>query len=274
MAADRPKPEPPSLRREDLRAHAVWLRRLAVSLVGSGALADDVTQETWAAAVAQPPDNPEAWRSWLRTVLRNCIRAWARADGHRGRRESVSVELEDRVLPSSEELLIRYEALAFVAEEVVKLDEPYRSTVLLCYAEDVRPTEVARRQGLPAGTVRWRLKQGLDQLRRRLEERYGKDRRAWSVALGLSSAGGSPLIGLAVKALAAAAVVLAVTGSIAWSLWLSVPAEVGRVDPREEPIQSAKLADAGSQTPESWPRQPVPLLVEAHFPEETRVGRM
>jgi RNA polymerase sigma factor (sigma-70 family) len=273
----RPHPDPRSLDPKDLRAHTVWLRRLAASLVGSGALAEDVAQEAWTAAVAHPPARAEAWRSWLRAVLHNCVRGWARADRSRGRRESVVAELAEESLPSSEELLVRHEALTFVAEEVRRLKEPYRTTVLLCYAEEVSPSEIARRQGLPAGTVRWRLKQGLDELRRRIEQRYGADRRAWLVALGLGPAArpspvGAPAAGLALG--------LALGLSLALSFWLSVPDENARLAP-EEPERSARLADAGPQLgdpAEPWSAKTAPLLVEAQLPDEVapndRLSRM
>jgi hypothetical protein len=73
---------------------------------------------------------------------------------------------------------------------VSELEEPYRSTVLLRYAEDLSPAEIGRRQQLPAGTVRWRLKTALDELRRRADERFGGDRR---IALrALIPVGGGP----------------------------------------------------------------------------------
>jgi RNA polymerase sigma factor (sigma-70 family) len=268
----RPAPLPP--RPEDLRAHTTWLRRLAVRLVGSSSLADDVAQETWVAACANPPARAEAWRSWLRTVLHNCVRAWARADRSRGRRDSAAGLLLDDDLPSSEELLVRHEALAFVAEEVRRLKEPYRSTVLLCYAEEVPPTEIARRQGLPAGTVRWRLKQGLDELRRRVEQRYGQDRRAWCVAFGLppAAAEASPGAGVA-KAAAGLAVGLLLAASLALSWWLVTPGDsAGPPLPGDQPPRSARLADAGPPLPEPWSQAPAPLLVEADIPDDDAPG--
>lgn len=270
MAAD-PSPHPHLPGPEDLRAHTVWLRRLARQIVGSPALADDVAQEAWTAAVAHPPARAEAWRSWLRTVLYNCVRGRARADCSRDRRESTAAELAETSLPSSEELLVRNEALAFVAEEVRRLREPYRSTVLLCYGEDVPPSEIARRQGSPAGTVRWRLKQGLDQLRRRIEERYG-DRRAFGLVLGLTPPAGPPALAAGAGGAAAGlAVALVVVVSLVLSFWVSLPApELGA--PLEVGPRNARLADAGPQLPEPWPQGAAPLLVQNRLPDEDLAG--
>ena len=63
------------------------------------------------------------------------------------------------------------------------LAEPYRTTVLLCYQRGLSPTEIASQHDLPPGTVRWRLKQALDELRGRLDERHGGDRRKWRALL-------------------------------------------------------------------------------------------
>ncbi len=82
-------------------------------------------------------------------------------------------------MPSAEELLSRHQSLTLLAQMVAALDEPYRSTVLLCYGEELSPSEVARRQGIPAGTVRWRLKQGLERLRSEMDRAHGS-RRAWA----------------------------------------------------------------------------------------------
>src|SRR5687767_10170590 len=113
MPPERPVPGP-----DDLRAHAAWLRRLAVSLVGRGPLAEDVLQDTWAAVLRSPPARREALRPWLDKVVRNFVRARARADRNRARREQAVMALGDDRLPSPEELLARHQALAMLAEEV------------------------------------------------------------------------------------------------------------------------------------------------------------
>lgn len=79
---------------------------------------------------------------------------------------------------------------------------------------------IARRLGVSAGTVRWRLKQGVDELREALDRDAGGDRRAWRLALApaaaLPTAGSTSLLGgliimnTTVKITAAAALVIAV----------------------------------------------------------------
>ena len=104
---------------------------------------------------------------------------------------------------------------------VAALDEPYRSTVLLCYGEELSPSEVARRQGIPAGTVRWRLKQGLDRLRSGMDRAHGS-RRAWAglgPVLVPSSAlvmGGMLFMNAKMKIAGAAVVIALLAGLAAW----------------------------------------------------------
>ncbi len=70
-----------------------------------------------------------------------------------------------------------------LAAHVKALPEPFRATVLLRYFEGVSAAEIARRDRVPAGTVRWRLKRALDLLRERLDAEHDGDRRAWALAL-------------------------------------------------------------------------------------------
>jgi hypothetical protein len=47
---------------ETLLEHATWLRRLAASLVGDPASADDLVQDTWVAAITVSGRNVVPWR--------------------------------------------------------------------------------------------------------------------------------------------------------------------------------------------------------------------
>jgi RNA polymerase sigma factor (sigma-70 family) len=77
----------------------------------------------------------------------------------------------------------RLEAEQRLTLALAGLAEPFRSTLMLRYYEDLEPSEIAARLRLPGGTVRWRLMRGLALLRERLDESHGGDRRAWSLAL-------------------------------------------------------------------------------------------
>jgi RNA polymerase sigma-70 factor (ECF subfamily) len=178
-----------------LLEHTAWLRRLAMSLVRDAAAADDLVQDTWVAALRQPPNSDRPLRPWLRRVIENAARFRWRGDKNRAAREERAVVGVTAgggdATPSSEELLARHETQRLLARLVGELDEPYRSTILLRYAEGLEPTEIADRLGVPAGTVRWRLKTALDRLRERLDGAHDGDRRAWMVALGSLAAPGN-----------------------------------------------------------------------------------
>lgn len=96
-------------------------------------------------------------------------------------RERASARAE--ALPSAAELTERAEGQRLLMEAVLGLDEAKREVVILRYYERLSSAEIARRQGVPAGTVRARLKRALDELRERLDERTGGDREQWQRAL-------------------------------------------------------------------------------------------
>lgn len=171
------EPLPP----EALLEHAAWLRRLASGLVRGDGDAEDLVQETWLAALRRPPSAEGSTRGWLGEVLRNARRMRGRRDGRRTRRESELERFVEPAAPSAEELLARHQASHRLSALVAELDEPIRTTVLLRYFEGLSAAEIARRQAVPAGTVRWRLSTGLDRLREALDRENGGERRRWAV---------------------------------------------------------------------------------------------
>src|SRR5258705_644359 len=86
-------------------------------------------------------------------------------------------------VPSAEEVLERETARRGLVEAVFKLEEPYRSALVLRYFEDLPPREVARRLKVPVETARTRIKRGLEMLRARLSRGNGPGRSVWCVAL-------------------------------------------------------------------------------------------
>ncbi|MEQ1892105.1 MAG: sigma-70 family RNA polymerase sigma factor, partial [Planctomycetota bacterium] len=199
---------------EELLAQRDWLIALAARLVRDQAERDDLVQETWLAALGQPSSEREDPRTWLGAILRNRWRFTRRTDRRRGEREATRGAPEPS--PSAAELAEQAEQQAVLARVVLALAEPYRATVLLRYFGGLTARVIARREGVPEGTVRSRLKRGLDQLRAELDERGGKDGRAWALALvplaRLERAGS----GASKLALAASAAVVCALAAAAW----------------------------------------------------------
>jgi RNA polymerase sigma factor (sigma-70 family) len=198
---------------ETLLEHAAWLRHLAAGLVGDRSLADDLVQDTWVAALRRPPEEARPVRPWLARVVRNAARFRWRGDANRAAREAVAARHAETVTPTSEALLARHQLQQLVARLVGELDEPFRATILLRYAEGLEPTQIARRLAIPAGTVRWRIKEGLERLRRGLDDAHAGDRKAWLLALvpialwpRVSRGAPAAPIGLALVAVAALAI--------------------------------------------------------------------
>jgi RNA polymerase sigma-70 factor (ECF subfamily) len=164
-----------------LMAEMSWLRRLARALLRTTDGAEDLVQDTWLAASEHVPSDTSRLRPWLRRVAVNLVRSRGRAEKRRVAREQATDDLNDPVR-SPEELVRRIELQRLMADEVVRLDEPYRSTILLHYFEELSSAEIARRLDVPEGTVRRRLKVALDQLRERLGARDPKKARSLIIA--------------------------------------------------------------------------------------------
>lgn len=152
-----------------LLAEAPWVARLARSLTGNAAEADDIVQDAYAAALQSPPDTDRPIRPWLRRVVVNLVRMRHRGRVRRAGNEQV-VETQSEPVRTPDELLERAQLERRLADLVIALDEPFRTTVLLRYREGLTAEQIAKQQGIPAGTVRGRLKTGLDRLRGDLDD--------------------------------------------------------------------------------------------------------
>src|SRR5262245_5348384 len=86
--------ERPIPRGEDLLAHGRFLRALARSLVLDPQRADDLVQETWAAALESPPRHGAALGSWLARILRNLSITAGLREGERAAREAQAARPE------------------------------------------------------------------------------------------------------------------------------------------------------------------------------------
>lgn len=167
----------PSFDPETLLAYDGFVRGLAKELLDDAHGADDAAQETWIAALGLGPGGVSSLPTWLARVVRNLAAKSRRSSARRAEREQAAARAE--AVPSVAEILEREEARRRVVEAVVALDEPYRSTLLLRYFENLAPGAIAKRQAVPVETVRTRIRRGLEQLRARLDREYGGDRGAW-----------------------------------------------------------------------------------------------
>lgn len=163
---------------EALLANASWMRALARGLLGDAHEADDVVQEAALAALRGAPAGGTEPRAWLARVVRNAAWRRLRTRARREAREQRAARPESQPPPQSE-TLERLELQEQLLKAVRALDEPLRTTVVQRYFEGRSSAEIARAAGLPEGTVRWRLKRGLELLRERLDRRVGRE--SWSL---------------------------------------------------------------------------------------------
>ena len=151
----------------DAHAPSVW--RYVVHLTGDPAGADDIVQETLLRAWRSPrilEQEPESARSWMFTVARNLVIDEVRSARHR--HEVRVAELPERGREDGTDAL--FETL-LVEEALAGLDLEHRAVIVHAYYGGCSIAEVARRLGIPEGTVKSRLHYGLRSLRLALQEK-------------------------------------------------------------------------------------------------------
>jgi RNA polymerase sigma-70 factor, ECF subfamily len=138
------------------------LYRLAYTMAGPGAAAD-LVQETFLAALRSLPNfRGEAQLStWLISILRNQYSLFLR-----GRRKAMApLEDEGRRLaaPGPEPV---GEGVRMIFDRVKELPEDLRLTLVLFYVEGLKYAEIARALECPIGTVRSRLFEARERLKK------------------------------------------------------------------------------------------------------------
>ncbi|HET6204277.1 MAG TPA: sigma-70 family RNA polymerase sigma factor [Planctomycetota bacterium] len=269
--------DPLPLQPERVLEHAGWVRSLARRLTRDASSADDLAQQTFAAAVEHPPGTDRPVRRWLAAVMRNFARQTHRAESRRVARERASARSE--ALPSTAELVERLNAQRRVAEAALELEEPYRTAILLRFYEGLPPRQIARREGVPVETVKTRLSRGLERLRVKLDRAYGGDRRAWLLALAPlgkpSFLAAPPILEAALMEAKAKVAVAALVVLAPLAVWVALPGgsetprptAAGAPDP-PKPSQAARASP--SESPPVAARTEVRPASPAASPREGR----
>jgi RNA polymerase sigma-70 factor (ECF subfamily) len=149
--------------------HYGSLVRMLYRRTGDRDRAEDLAQETFARAVAAPPNNP---RPWLFAVALNLVREDGRRNVRQGRRLEL-LRTETVPSPGPEEEFDRNERSAGVRAALATLSERDREALLL-RAEGFNYEEIAATLGLAKGAIGTTLARA----RRRLVEAYRAQERA------------------------------------------------------------------------------------------------
>ncbi len=157
--------------------------RFAMSLTRDTSQAEDLVQETYLRAFRswqtfQPGSDA---RRWLFTICRNAFLRTLERD-----RRNISLDdgdpdalgavmLHGQMLQDgSADRLAKLDLAPALADAIAKLNEPFRSTVILVDVEGQAYEEASEVLGVPIGTVRSRLFRGRRQLQEMLRE-YARD---------------------------------------------------------------------------------------------------
>jgi len=146
----------------DLESHERFVRAMVRQLVRDEASLDDVIQETWIRALAARPRQLRALRAWLTRIARRVALNQRRSESRRRARERAVARPEAVDAGAA----ARRDALRhLLVRAVLRLPEPYRSTVIDRYYHGRSAVFIAGREGVTAGAVRKRLRRATVLLR-------------------------------------------------------------------------------------------------------------
>ena len=139
------------------------LLRLATALAGPGAAAD-LVQETLLAAVRSFPRfrGDSQLSTWLISILRNQFSLHLRGQK---KWRLAPLPQEGALLPAPAPSMVDEEARDLL-DRVKELPEDLRTTLVLFHVDGLKYTDIARVLGCPLGTVRSRLFEARERLRK------------------------------------------------------------------------------------------------------------
>lgn len=164
---------------QELLEHADFVHTLARRLVSDVNHAADIEQQTWLAAIENPPTADKPAKLWLSKVAKNFVRVWNRSEARRKKRER---RFAAKPTSSPYEVLEKEEIRSELIKAVLDLSDPCRKAIIHRYYDGLMPREIALHLDIPVERVRTQLKRGLARLRHSLDARHG-GREKWLAAM-------------------------------------------------------------------------------------------
>lgn len=162
-----------------VRQHEAGVFRLALSIVGDADEANEITQETFIAALRSLRSYQEktSFKAWLYTITLNMSRSRLRKQKVVDRLKTAlatifRVEIQKQSSP--EEVVLQNEKEAVVWKALNELDERHRIIMILRYFQELSTSEIARILSISEGTVHSRLHTARERLRNALGYLHGE----------------------------------------------------------------------------------------------------
>lgn len=179
----------------DIGQYAEALYAAAVRKTGDAMAAEDLAQETFLAALMQLArgTRPKNMRAWLQAILSNKYCDWLREKYHRPTYFFGEVGTEPAAEMQTDETAEQLEA---IRREIGRLGRIHREVFTRYYVHGQPVEQIAREMRIPAGTVKSRLNQGRERIRKGVKDMENYARQSYEPdTLHISCAGGTGLCG-------------------------------------------------------------------------------
>ena len=162
-----------------VRRYEASVFRLALSILGDPAEANEITQETFIAALRslRSYQEKQSLKAWLYTIALNRSRSHLRKQQvierlTNGLAAHFRIETQKQVTP--EDTILRGEQGSEVWRALAQLDERHRLVVTLRYFHELPIREIAEILSISEGTVHSRLHNAREKLRTALNHLHGE----------------------------------------------------------------------------------------------------
>jgi RNA polymerase sigma-70 factor, ECF subfamily len=165
-----------------VRQYETGVFRLALSIVGDQAEANEIMQETFISALRslhsyQDYQDSKSFKAWLYTIALNHSRSHLRKRKTLERLRTTlnsifRVETQKQISP--EESTIQNDKEAEVWKALNELDEPFRIVVILRYFHELPIAEISEILSINEGTIHSRLHSARERLRNALNHLRGE----------------------------------------------------------------------------------------------------